>query len=190
MKSLPPAELSRVADFLFEAGALQHTPRSGFQYLGTGRQSVAEHSLRSCFVAWTLARLEPSVDARRLLELVLFHDLPEVRTGDLNYVNKLYVKTMEAQAWKDLCQGLAFGPEIAALAEEFTRNESREARLAHDADQLDMLLALKEQLDSGNPRAAGWIPAVRRRLTTEAGRQLAEAILEAEADRWWLGKVV
>ena len=34
--------------------------------------------------------------------LCLFHDIPEARTGDLNYVNKKYVKVAERKAVEDL----------------------------------------------------------------------------------------
>ncbi len=182
--------MNRLADFLFEVGMLKHVPRSGFQYLGSGDESVAEHSLRVCFVAWVLARLEPSANPLRLLEMALFHDLPEARTGDLNSVSKLYATAAEERAWKDAAEGLPFGPELENLAVEFRCNETLDARLAHDADQIDMLLSLKEQLDAGNPRAARWILVVKERLGTETGRKMAEAILGARADRWWFERVL
>jgi putative hydrolase of HD superfamily len=182
--------MRRLADFLFEVGMLREVPRSGYQYLGTGHESVAEHCLRVCFVAWTLARLEPEADPRRLLELALFHDLPEARTGDLNSVSKLYVKAAEERAWKDAAAGLPFGPEIEALAKELSSGETLEARLVRDADQLEMLLSLKEQQEAGNSRAAEWIPAVRERLMTEVGRRLGAAIVAARADHWWLERLL
>jgi len=178
-----------VADFLFEVGLLKVLPRSGWQFLGTGRESVADHSLRVCFLAWTLARLVPEADRLRLLELALFHDLPEARCGDLNSVNKLYVSADVERAWKDTASGLPFGAEIEALAAELAAGRSLEARLVHDADQLEMLLSLKERQEAGNPRAAEWIAAVKERLLTDTGRGLAEAILSRRADRWWLSRL-
>jgi len=35
--------MDSIADFLFEVGMLSRTPRSGYQFLGSGRESVAEH---------------------------------------------------------------------------------------------------------------------------------------------------
>ena len=87
--------MDSIANFLFEVGMLQKTPRSGFQFLGSGGESVAEHILRTLFIAYTLCKLEPKVDEWRVLKLCLFHDLPEARTGDMNYVNKKYVDVNE-----------------------------------------------------------------------------------------------
>jgi len=111
---LPTEKLERVADFLFEVGMLKEVPRTGFQYLGSGHESVAEHTARVCFVAWTLARMEPEADPLRLVELALFHDLAEARTGDLNAVSKLYVRSVEERAWQDAAAGLPFGGELEA----------------------------------------------------------------------------
>ena len=33
--------MKRIANFLFEAGMLKRTPRTGFQFLGSGAESVA-----------------------------------------------------------------------------------------------------------------------------------------------------
>jgi putative hydrolase of HD superfamily len=176
----------RLADFLFEAGMLRRIPRSGFHYLGSRRESVAEHSLRVCFAAWVLARLVPEADEGRLLELALFHDLPEARVGDLNSVSKQYVKAEEERAVAEAAAGLPFGEEIEALAREWREGASLEARLARDADHLDMLLSLKEELEAGIGLAAEWIEAVKERIESEPGRALAEAILHTRSDHWWL----
>ncbi len=46
--------MDRIADFLFEVGMLNKTPRTGYQFLGSGKESVAEHILRTLFVGYTL----------------------------------------------------------------------------------------------------------------------------------------
>jgi putative hydrolase of HD superfamily len=35
--------MKRIADLLFEARILKEIPRSGFHFLGVGRESIAEH---------------------------------------------------------------------------------------------------------------------------------------------------
>lgn len=44
--------MESIADFLFEVGMLCKTPRSGYQFLGSGRESVAEHILRTVFIGF------------------------------------------------------------------------------------------------------------------------------------------
>ncbi|MGL4208477.1 MAG: HD domain-containing protein, partial [Candidatus Adiutrix sp.] len=81
----------RIVDFLFEAMMLKRTPRSGYKFLGQGEETVAEHSFGVLIFAFVLAKMNPEVDLGKILRLALFHDLPEARTGDLNYMNKRYI---------------------------------------------------------------------------------------------------
>ena len=84
--------MSQSANYLNEVGMLNDTPRSGFAFLGTGAQSVAEHIYRMLHAAFLLNRMSAApVDELHLMRLVMFHDLPEARTGDHNYVNRKYV---------------------------------------------------------------------------------------------------
>src|SRR5210317_1653358 len=144
--------MKNIANFLFEAGMLKRTPRTGFQFLGSGAESVAEHIFRTSLIGYTLAQLDEKADAGRVVLLCLFHDLPEARTGDLNYVNKKYVQPDENKVLEELASRLPFGEEVAALILEFESRETLEARIANDADQLDLLLHVKEQQDTGNLR--------------------------------------
>lgn len=177
--------MKNLANFLFEAGMLKRTPRTGFQFLGSGAESVAEHIFRTSLIGYTLAQLDDAADVGRVVLLCLFHDMPEARTGDLNYVNKKYVKVDERRAVEDLARTLPFGADYLSLQTEFMDRQTREALIAHDADQLEMILALKEYKDLGNRYADEWYPATVKRLQTEAARQLAETIWMTDSTRWW-----
>lgn len=177
--------MKRIAELLFEACFLKHLPRSGYQYLGTGKESVAEHVYVTMFIAFVMSQLEPKADARRLITMCLLHDLPEARTGDLNYVQKLYAKADDALAVDDACMDLPFGPEIKSIITEFNTNETLEARLAHDADQLALLIDLKSLKDIGHQTPEGWMPHVKARIATPLGQKLAQAILDEPWNGWW-----
>ncbi len=178
--------MKNIANFLFEAGMLKRTPRSGFQFLGSGAESVAEHIFRTVYVGFVLGHMvkEP-VDNDKIIKLCLFHDLPEARIGDLNYVNKKYVKPDLEKAVNDLASTVPFGDEIKDLIIEFEKGESIEARLAYDADQLEMILALKEYKDLGNTYADEWLDFAIKRLKTDAARELAKTILSTDSSLWW-----
>lgn len=178
--------MKKIANFLFEAGMLKRTPRSGFQFLGSGAESVAEHIFRTVYIGFALGRLvKETIDHDKLIKMCLFHDLPEARIGDLNYVNKKYVKADIAKAVDDLAGTVPFGGEIRDLILEFERGESTESRLAYDADQLEMILALKEYKDIGNAYADEWLDFALRRLKTDIARELAQTILETDSSLWW-----
>ena len=177
--------MSEIADFLFEVGMLKKTPRSGFQFLGSGCESVAEHILRTLYIGYVLCKMDPEADERKVLRLCLMHDLPEARTGDLNYVNKKYVTVDEKKAVRELAEPLFFGAEIEESIDEFNERETKEALLARDADQLSLILQLKECGDLGNRYSREWIRFAVLRLTTENARKLAEDILDTDSSHWW-----
>jgi putative hydrolase of HD superfamily len=178
--------MENIARFLFEAGILKRTPRSGWHFLpGASDESVAEHSFRATLIAWTLAQLDGDADPARTTELALVHDLAEARTGDLNYVHQKYATVDETRAEADLARDLPFEADLRALLAEYRDRSTPESLLAHDADQLEMLLSLKERLDGGVTAAGEWIPAVQGRLHSATARRLAEAILTGNTQDWW-----
>jgi putative hydrolase of HD superfamily len=177
--------MDSIANFLFEVGMLSRTPRSGYQFLGSGKESVAEHILRTVFVGYTLCKMDDSLDEPRVLKMCVLHDLPEARTGDMNYVNKKYVDVDEDKAVLELTQSLFFGEDIKAAIDEFNRKETREALIARDADQIALILQLKECGDLGNKYSEEWISFALQRLTTENGRKLSERIINTDSSMWW-----
>jgi len=177
--------MDKIALFLFEASMLKKTPRSGWQFLGTGGESVAEHSFGASMIAFVLARLADDVDADRVIRMALVHDLAEARTGDLNYMNQKYVTVDEQRAADDMLENLPFGDEIRQLLDEYAERKTPEAQLVYDADQLELLVGLKEQLDLGNQSARDWMPFVLKRLKSDQAQHLAESILHTNSSDWW-----
>lgn len=179
--------MHQLVNLFHEAGMLAKIPRSGFAFLGSGEQSVAEHSHRTVMIGFVLAHMvEEPIDKYKLLTMCLLHDLPEARTGDLNYVNKKYVKENIEKALHDICHASPLGQEIVKYIKEFEEEVTLEAKLAHDADQLEMLLVLKQEHDLGNPRAMEWFDIVIQRLTTPVAKKLAEEIRKIPSDAWWI----
>jgi len=180
--------MDKIAKFFFEAGMLKKTPRTGYQFLGSGQETVAEHSFRTTVIGYVLALQEPEADVKKTVLMCLFHDIHEARTGDLNYVNKKYVKSDEHRAVKDLAKGLPFGEDLISLSTEFNACDTIEALITQDADQLDLIVELKEQLDLGNRYAEEWIKCSVKRLKTENGRKMAQKIMETDSSDWWFDK--
>src|SRR4030065_1837257 len=132
--------MDNIANFLFEVGMLNKTPRTGYQFLGSGKESVAEHILRTLFVGYSLCKMDDNLDEQRVLRMCLFHDLPEARTGDMNYVNKKYVEVNEEKAVEELTADIPFGADIKQAIEEFNSKKTKEALTAMDADQIALIL--------------------------------------------------
>jgi putative hydrolase of HD superfamily len=179
-----------LALFAFEAGMLKKIRRTGYPFLGSGGESVADHSFRAALLGYHLALTQPALDAARVALLLLHHDMAETRTNDLNYVHKQYVRADEELANTRQAGNLPpQGREVfLSLTREFMEQKTPEARLAHDADQLDMFVELKEQKDLGNPYAGQWLEYALKRLLTAAAQDLAREILAADWTEWWFEK--
>ena len=180
--------MKRITEFLFEMGMLKRTPRTGYQFLGSGGESVADHSFRTAIIGYVLASLDPQADLNKVVLMCLFHDLPEARTGDHNYMNKKYVHSDEEQALREQLSELDFRDEVLSLSREFNKGETLEASISRDADQLDLILELKEQLDLGNPNTKDWLFFAMKRVSTKNARKMAEEILTVHSTDWWFDK--
>ncbi len=181
------SDLKSIANFLFEVGILSKTPRSGFHFLGSGSQSVAEHSFRTAFVGYTLAMMDGQVDSGKVIKMCLVHDLAEGRVSDLNYVHQKYTKRFEEKAIGELAATLPFGEDLKQSFLEHEERLTKEALYVKDADNIEWILSLKEQVDIGNTRAKEWIDLAVPRLKTEQGRELVKQILETDSNEWWFG---
>jgi putative hydrolase of HD superfamily len=174
-----------LTNFIYESGILSKTPRSGLWFLGTGSQSVAEHTLRTIFIGMVLCYLTPKANRDRVLFLSLFHDLGEGRTSDLNYVHQKYGRLAEAQAIDDLSKTLPFGKEIKEAYEEATAKQTLEAKLTKDADQLEWLATMREEEVKGNSKAKSWAKIAYERMKTPAGKKVGKFLLVVHPDGWW-----
>ncbi len=182
------AKFERIAEFLFEVGMLKKTPRTGYQFLGTGKENVAEHSYRTAVIAYILGDML-DLDCNKILLMALFHDLHEARTGDFNYVYKRYNTAKEQRALKDALKHTGLEEKLIPLLEELENVDSKEAEIVHDADQLDLILNLKEEMDLGNPYAEKWIKFALERLRTDIGKELAQKIIETDHTSWWFARI-
>jgi putative hydrolase of HD superfamily len=191
MKEFSDQAVQSMVHFLFEMGILARTPRSGLWYLGTGKQSVAEHINRVTYIGLTLAQMEGDVDVAKVIQMCLLHDISEARTADHNYTHQKYVKVDEESALKDLTDTLPFGEYIQDMVGEYQERKTKESILAKDADNLELLLMLKEQLDWGNLRAGErhWLYTTSVRVKSESAKKLAEKIMTTHADNWYVSKI-
>jgi len=175
-----------IANLLFEARILKDIVRSGYAFLGSGKESIAEHSFMTAFICFAMARIDPDINSERILSMALVHDIAEARTGDFNYVEKKYSSVDEPKAISHLIKHLSFGNDIKNLMDEFNSGETKEAKLANDADQISFILELKKMDDLGAKGPDKWLPHVLKRLKTDIGKQIAQSIMETRWDEWWM----
>ena len=187
MKKNKPSKTKQsknIADFLFEASKLQKLPRTGLFFLGHTRQSLADHTNGVCFIAFFLARILKA-DTKKVLEMALFHDFAEVRVSDFNTITKRYCERNEDKAMNDVTTDLPFGDEIKKIFKEYEDRNTLESKIAKDADLIDLIILLKEEIEKGNNKAKSWIPRQIEMLNFKESKELAMEIVKGDSDYWW-----
>ena len=201
--------IQSAVSFLFEMGTLRKLARSHRQTLLTDDLSdnIASHSFRVALIGWMLAK-EERVSVEKVVEMCLFHDIEETRTGDQNWIHKRYVEIDKAHVLREQTQHLSQKEAILNIKSEYLARESQEAKIAKDADLLDQILLLREYEMQGNTEATRWLLAKKARyaetnnhtkknlkdfyenLSCEAARQYAKEIFTQTPSDWWRDTVV
>ncbi len=182
-----------LASFSFEVGTLRKIIRAHRQTLLSDDLSdnIASHSFRVVIIAWFLAKISQA-DPYKTILMALFHDLPESRSGDQNWVNKKYIKVFEEEIIADQLQNLPGEEELLQSAKDYKTRQSQEAKLAKDADLIDQILLLKEYSHQGNLEAADWLGktikdnAQYQKLYSPTSKRLAKEIYSQRPGDWWL----
>jgi len=187
----------KIVDFLFEMGTMRKLPRMHRQIFLTDDMSdnVATHSYRVTLIGWFLAKMEKT-DPYKVVMMCLTHDMGEVRSGDHNWIHKRYVKIFEEEIKEEQLGTLPFD-DLKTITDEYDKRESKEAKIAKDADLLDQIFLLREYVWQGNKEAEVWIngkPGSNKsstqadrvsRLHTASAKELAQVIMEEGPSDWW-----
>ena len=155
----------KLVDFFETIGKLKKIRRTGWVKSGVrNAESVAEHTLRIAVMALFLAK-KTGCDQEKLVKMALVHDLHESICGDLtlDYTKygaaaglppqekdrlelegmKKFVKLLEADDAK----------EFRALWMEAEEKKTREAKVLHELDKLELLLQASEYHREKNGRS-------------------------------------
>lgn len=158
-------------DFLLNLTKMKAIPRSGWISHDISLQdveSVADHTFSTCALSMLMADLEVKrgfrVNMERVLRMALLHDLAESLTFDISraYLDYMGAKgkgmkrEIERTAWKYLVKGME-EPKLARMYEdaqrEYVENKTREAKIVHAADSIDILLQVLSYKRRGYPGA-------------------------------------
>jgi len=183
------ASTKEVSLFLSEAGALKQVKRAWFLAGVENPESVAEHIQRSMLIGYALAEME-GVDAKHVTLMLLFHDLPETRLGDLNKIQQRYLdkKSAEMRVAKEQAARMPAGMagDYLKLFTEFEEQKSKPAIVAKDAELLECAFQALEYRNGASPHIQEWVARCRQSLKTESAKKLLQ---EAETAKipWWDG---
>jgi putative hydrolase of HD superfamily len=181
-------ENESIVKYLFEAGMLKRTARSGWWAEKVKYpESVADHVFRTAIVAFILAKLE-GADPNRLCSAAVFHDMHETRLGDMNKITARYIKTDGKLARKvEEDQIKTLDPKLQDSIRKTLDLTEKEWTILKDADYLECALQAKEYLDIGYKGASTWIENIGKKLKTENGKLLHRKLKTQDSNSWWKG---
>ncbi len=182
--------LHRNVELLYEIGTLRHITRGWKQHIGTNCANTMEHTLRVMWIALILARMEGTkCDEAKIMQMALTHDLADIRTVDLSYVQKMYMQDNDDPAITDTLKGTALA-DLFGVFKEYKSRKSRESQIVKDADNLDVDLEMRELEEQGHQLPRKWHPQrksiVFKKLYTKSARKLWKQIYTTDVSSWHL----
>jgi len=180
--------IKRIVNFLFELSGAKTTARTGWQRIGIKlSESLADHSAVSAQIAYILAAME-GANPERAAALAIFHDTAELRVGDQNWVARIYSdhENQKEKAQFHQVDGLSVAPQMRAIFDELKDCRTKEARVAWDADSLDMAIQAKIYAEGGNKKALLWMESVGGSFRTDSANNIFDQIKNAGIDDWWM----
>lgn len=181
------APLTTLVNFFYEIGNARKQQRRWESKIGVPMANVAEHTYRTAFLAMHLAAAEGG-NPERAAFIALVHDTEEIRTGDLDPFQKMYVSADGDKAITDLFANILIAATCLKAFKEYKSRASLEAKCVKDADILDTVIELHEIAARGT-QYLELIPhqvAVKReRYFTDSARALHDAIIKAGPQATW-----
>lgn len=177
-------------DFLFEIGSMRFLERTWKRFLNNDFANVTEHTFRVMWISMMLAKYEKAKDINKVILMALLHDVPESRTGDVNYLYRCYTERNEKQAFEDIFNETSFSNEFKDIWGEYEERKTIESKIVKDADLLDVELELAEQRSKGDFIGSIWLKErdnkIKSKLHTKSAKKFWEEIRKADPHGWHL----
>ncbi len=174
-----------ILDFFYTSANLKKIPRQGWiDKLSVDKpESVADHTFSMAIIGMIFSDLE-NHNTEKILKIILLHDLAESITGDITpeQISKEEKTVLENNAIKKILNDLppSLQKQYCILWDEYQSNNSKEAKIVHQIDKLEMALQAKiysneeyskEKLDS-------FFNSARNEITDPKLSELFRKILE------------
>ena len=133
----------RTKDFYSIVQSLKFTPRQGWVNRSLEKDSIAAHTYGAMTLGWLIADKE-GVDGNKVVEMLLVHDFVMAKMEDVTPSSGKYTqkKDLEKKAKELVGQTLpeSLKTRYTTLFDEFQAQETKEAKVAREADKLETLL--------------------------------------------------
>jgi putative hydrolase of HD superfamily len=184
MSELEESDISNLVDFFRVSGRLKRIPRSGWVEAGIDSpESVADHTFRTAILCMIHSDLE-DLDALKMLQMALIHDLPEAITGDLTPSERTNTaKEREEDAMKKLLYLL---PEkqrekYAEIWHEYEEGKTAESKVVKGLDKLEMALQAREYNCAKLTKQSldGFLESAEEAATSQTIKELLSHIMDS-----------
>lgn len=145
-----------ILNFFHISANLKKIPRQGWiDKLSVNHpESVADHVFSMAIMGMIFSDLE-NQDTEKILKIILLHDLAESIMGDMtpDQISKEEKIVLENKTMKNILKNLppTIQKQYGLLWEEYQSNNSKEAKIVHQLDKLEMALQAKIYFNEGYP---------------------------------------
>ena len=146
-----------ILDFLNTTANLKRILRQGWiNKLSLERpESVADHTFSMAIIGMIFSDLE-NYNTEKILKIILLHDLAESIIGDItpDQISKKEKTKLENKAIKTILGKLpsSLQKQYTHLWEEYQENNSKEVRIVHQLDKIEMALQAKIYSKDGHSK--------------------------------------
>ena len=183
--------IDRDLELIYEIGTMRHISRTWKQFGGINFANLAEHTLRVIWIAMLIAKHEKA-DISKVIQMALIHDIPETRTGDVNYLTRMYTNRNEDKAMNDIVKDTSLEKEIKLLWVEYENRTTLESKIVKDADTLDCDFELQETEVNGN-KIKDTLSETRQstfnKLNTTAAKKIFKKVINSNPDSWHINGI-
>lgn len=143
-----------ILDFFHTSANLKKIPRQGWiDKLSIEKpESVADHTFSMAMMGMIISDLE-NYNTEKILKIILLHDLAESITGDMTpeQISKDEKTVLENKTIKKILSDLPISlqKQYRVLWDEYRLNNSKEAKIVHQLDKLEMGLQAKIYSNDG-----------------------------------------
>jgi putative hydrolase of HD superfamily len=149
--------IEEILDFNKRVGKFKRTSRKGrVSWANVKRpESVADHTFCSAILAMCLSDLR-GLDTEKIVRMALLHDAHEALIGDYDYFDqkKMVQKQVSKNEETAIEEVFSVLPETIRekyilLADEYRRQETEDAKLVRQIDQIEMIMQALEYENEG-----------------------------------------
>jgi putative hydrolase of HD superfamily len=182
--------MARDIQFLYEVAALRNIRRQWGRFLNTDFDNIAEHHFRVMWTALVIARHEKAGDIEKIMKMALVHDIAEGRTGDADYITRLYTERKEDEAIKDMLKNTSLEEEFLSIWREYEERESIESKIVKDADNIEIDFELLEQEAKGSRLPEAFhdtrVFVGENKLYTKSAKKMWQAVRDSDPTDWFI----